>query len=149
MFAAFWRWLERRRAHLARRRLTPAHALGRIAEDLACHYLEQRGYIVIDRNWFDRKSLSEIDIIARHEGHLVFVEVKARTTDEFAAPETALHAVKRAALLRGIAAYSARAKTPIAGVRFDVVTVVFTDPPRITLFADERLRHGRRRNAVC
>ncbi len=144
MFRAFWRVIDTLRARAFRRRLTPAHALGRVAEDLACRYLEQRGYVIIDRNWFDRKHLSEIDIVARHQGLLVFVEVKARTSDELAAPEQAIHSVKRAALLRGIQAYAWKLNAPPEQLRFDVVTVVMSDPPRISLHADEPLRAAQR-----
>lgn len=137
------------RARLAERAHTPAHSLGLRAEDLAHRYLEQRGYVILDRNWFDLGSLSEIDLVARHEDELVFVEVKARASDEIAAPESAMNAVKRAALLRGARAYARRAGASLERVRFDLLTVVFADPPRVALYPGASMRPRRRRNAVC
>lgn len=49
--------------------------LGRLAEYYATHYLTNKGYEILDNNY--RKPWGEIDIIARKEGILVFVEVKA------------------------------------------------------------------------
>jgi putative endonuclease len=45
------------------------------AEDLAVAFLKQEGFVIIERNYFARK-LGEIDIIARKEEVLHFIEVK-------------------------------------------------------------------------
>ena len=50
------------------------------SEDLATRFLEQEGYIVIERNYFARK-LGEIDIIAQKEDVLHFIEVKSGKAD--------------------------------------------------------------------
>ncbi|MDD3323570.1 MAG: YraN family protein [Sulfurospirillaceae bacterium] len=47
---------------------------GRISEDRACSYLVNQGYIIVERNFFSR--FGEIDIIAKKDGVLHFVEVK-------------------------------------------------------------------------
>lgn len=50
--------------------------VGEIGENLACHYLESKGYKILGRNY--RKKWGEIDIIAKAKDKtLVFVEVKA------------------------------------------------------------------------
>jgi putative endonuclease len=49
---------------------------GRIGEDLARSYLEKKGYYIWDQNWSCKAG--ELDLIARHERSLVFVEVKSR-----------------------------------------------------------------------
>lgn len=49
--------------------------LGFLAENIAARYLEGGGYEVIDKNY--RKPWGEIDIIARKDGAVIFVEVKA------------------------------------------------------------------------
>ncbi len=46
------------------------------AESRAAAYLQQAGFTVIERNYFAKK-LGEIDIIAKKEGVLHFVEVKS------------------------------------------------------------------------
>lgn len=49
---------------------------GKQGEDIACEFLIQNGYRVLDRNWHCR--YGEIDIIARKGTYLCFVEVKTR-----------------------------------------------------------------------
>ena len=61
--------MEEREINLARKRI------GQLGEELACQYLENRGYKVIDRNY--RKKWGEIDVIAIKGGIVRFVEVKA------------------------------------------------------------------------
>ena len=52
-----------------------SRALGDIAEDKACSYIQQRGFQVIDRNFTLRGG--EIDIIAIKDEVLHFIEVKS------------------------------------------------------------------------
>jgi putative endonuclease len=53
--------------------------LGRTAEMLACEYLEQKGFVVLARNW--RTPRCEIDIVARRGKTVYFIEVKARKSN--------------------------------------------------------------------
>ena len=46
------------------------------SENLATLFLEQEGFVIIERNYFARK-LGEIDIIAMKEDVLHFIEVKS------------------------------------------------------------------------
>lgn len=50
--------------------------VGKTAEQVVCQYLESRGYKIIDRNW--RSKLAEIDVVAKKENCVFFVEVKYR-----------------------------------------------------------------------
>ena len=54
--------------------------IGRKAESAARVYLEMRGFEIIEQNW--RLPLYEIDIIARKDGVVHFIEVKYRRTDD-------------------------------------------------------------------
>ncbi|MFO0781708.1 MAG: YraN family protein [Candidatus Saccharimonadales bacterium] len=49
---------------------------GQKAEQAAATYLEMRGYKVLERNW--RRPKCEIDIIAKKDNIIFFVEVKYR-----------------------------------------------------------------------
>jgi putative endonuclease len=49
---------------------------GDASEDLATAFLEQEGFVIVERNYFARK-LGEIDIISQKDGVLHFIEVKA------------------------------------------------------------------------
>jgi putative endonuclease len=49
---------------------------GHEAEKVAAKYLERLGYDIVDMNW--RRRVCEIDIIAKHNDVMYFVEVKSR-----------------------------------------------------------------------
>jgi len=52
------------------------------SENLATQFLEQEGFIILERNYFARK-LGEIDIIAQRDEVLHFIEVKSSKSDSF------------------------------------------------------------------
>ena len=52
-------------------------------EQAACAYLERKGYRMLGKNF--RTRFGEIDIIMAHGKYIVFVEVKTRKNDCFAA----------------------------------------------------------------
>ncbi len=109
--------------------------LGERGETLACEELERLGYHVLTRRY--RTRFGEIDVICLHEGVLVFVEVKARSSGDFGHPADAVTAQKQ----RRVAAM-AETYMAIEGVRgrlcrFDVVAVeTEVDPPVVTVFRD-------------
>lgn len=53
---------------------------GNESEELATRFLEEAGFVIIERNYYARK-LGEIDIIARKDGVLHFIEVKSAYAD--------------------------------------------------------------------
>ncbi len=53
---------------------------GDASENLATVFLEQEGFVIVERNYFARK-LGEIDIIAQQDGVLHFIEVKSGRAD--------------------------------------------------------------------
>ena len=73
---------------------TRRQKLGKLGEDIAARRLAEMGYEIITRNW--RCSAGEIDIIARHRGELVFVEVKTRWG---APPEESIGPAKKIKLI--------------------------------------------------
>jgi putative endonuclease len=94
---------------------------GRRGEDVAHRYLRGKGYTVVARNWRPPTGPGEIDIIAWDGPTLVFVEVKARTSDDWSAPERNVDAEKTRALQRAAASWLrlCPAETP----RFDVIAI--------------------------
>lgn len=54
-----------------------ASEVGFAAERFAAEYLESKKYTILDHNW--SRPWGEIDIVAKRDGVLVFVEVKANT----------------------------------------------------------------------
>ena len=59
--------------------------LGKLGETLAANFLQANGYTIVERNW--RVNRIEIDLIARLDDTLIFVEVKTRSSDYFGSPE--------------------------------------------------------------
>jgi len=53
---------------------------GEESETLATQFLEQEGFVILERNYFARK-LGEIDIIAQKSDVLHFIEVKSGKAD--------------------------------------------------------------------
>jgi putative endonuclease len=45
-------------------------------EDIACEYLKNKGYEIIERNFYCGR-YGEIDIIAKKENQIVFIEVRS------------------------------------------------------------------------
>ena len=110
-------------------------ALGKLGEDLACAELERLGYAVVTRRY--RTRYGELDVVARHEGMLVFVEVKTRESSDFGHPAEAVTPQKMRRLYLMATDYAMRAGIRDAPCRFDVVAVeTWFDPPRITVYAD-------------
>ena len=99
-------------------RKDPRQATGRSGEDLAAQYLEQQGYIILERNY--RLRIGEIDIIARDGEDLVFIEVKTRRSKRFGSPFEAVDVRKQKKIFNIAAVYLQGKELP---VRFDVVAV--------------------------
>ena len=53
------------------------HEIGKLGEDLACRYLQNQGYKILERNFEARQG--EIDIIALDKSEIIFIEVKTRS----------------------------------------------------------------------
>lgn len=118
-----------------RGRRRTSQSLGRRGEDLAHRYLQSKGFQILARNWTGPQ-LSEADIVASDQGRTVFIEVKSRAGDEFGSPERALDELKVLSQRRAARAWARRAGIEASGIRFDLITVVFSDPPRIEHFPD-------------
>ena len=87
---------------------------GDLGEEIACKYLENKGYVVIERNYL--RPWGEIDIIAKKNDRLYFVEVKTVTREprhgrgepgrtNYVRPEENMHANKVKRLHRAIQTY--------------------------------------------
>lgn len=97
-------------------------SLGKQGEDLAATYLKSHGVDIIKRNY--RQKSGEIDIIARDQECLVFVEVKTRKSLRYGQPFEAVTPKKQAQISRIALDYMTRNKLSDQAVRFDVVSIV-------------------------
>ena len=75
---------------------------GILGETLACEFLGNNGYSIIEKNY--RCPGGEVDIVARHQDTLVFVEVRTKRSRNFGSPQESITPVKMERL-RNIAAY--------------------------------------------
>ena len=71
--------------------------LGDSGEKLACGALKKKGYRILEKNY--RCRYGEIDIIAKHKGSLVFIEVRSKTGDSFGSPEESVTSQKKQRLI--------------------------------------------------
>jgi putative endonuclease len=95
--------------------------LGRYGEDRAAAYLSGKGYRILERNYSTRSG--ELDLIALHEGEVVFVEVKTRTNNAYGAPELAVNARKQGRMVKAALAYMRYKKLHQLPCRFDIVAI--------------------------
>ncbi len=94
--------------------------IGKQAENLACHYLEQRGLSLIERNFRSRRG--EIDLIMRSAEQLVFVEVRYRKQSRFGTPADTVNVAKQRRLISCANTYLQKNPLPLPA-RFDVVSI--------------------------
>ncbi len=107
--------------------------VGKEGEKLAADYLIENGFEVIKRNYRYRRF--EIDIIAKKEETLVFVEVKTRSANYFGEPEEALDEKQSAQIIE--AAENFILETDWEGdIRFDIISVLKRGKIKITHFED-------------
>ncbi|MGA8025841.1 MAG: YraN family protein [Bryobacteraceae bacterium] len=74
---------------------------------------------------------SEVDIVARDGDALVFIEVKSRTSADFGNPDRAIGDEKQKHIARAARSFATRAGIDWNQVRFDTISIVFTQPPSI------------------
>ncbi len=101
---------------------------GNRGEAIAASALVEAGYELVDHNW--RCAIGELDLIARQEGELVFVEVRSRTGEGIEGIDAALESItpiKSARLLELAHEYLSAHNYDIEKTQFriDVVAVWF------------------------
>ncbi len=107
---------------------------GRQAETLAADFLAQQGYEIVERNF--RYKRSEIDLIVRKNGWLIFVEVKMRSSDAFGFPEEFVDYKKAKNIVYGAEQYTYENNYE-GNVRYDVIAISMKNgEPEIRHFED-------------
>ena len=97
---------------------------GNKGETLAAEFLLKKGFEILAKNY--RHHRAEIDLIARRDDWVLFVEVKTRSSDEFGEPEEFVSAGQVNRILD--AAEEWVFATDWQGhIRFDIITVKFSE----------------------
>jgi len=95
--------------------------LGRIGEDIAVDYLQNKGYTILERNYRFQKA--EVDIIAQIEDTLAIVEVKTRSTADFGNPQDFVKPKQIQRLVTAVHEYVTSNNLDVE-VRFDIVAII-------------------------
>lgn len=98
---------------------------GNLGEKIACKFLIQKGFKVLDTNY--RIKSGEVDIIAKFEDELVFVEVKSRMDLRFGYGRDAINNKKIKKITNTAKHYIFSKKFYDSKIRFDVIEVYFMD----------------------
>lgn len=97
--------------------------IGSEQEEIAVHFLQSKGYEIVEQNYFCR--YGEIDIICKDGKYLVFVEVKYRANSKMGAPQEAVSAYKIQHIIRSAQSYLYEKRYSMdIPVRFDVVVIL-------------------------
>ncbi|MDD2890400.1 MAG: YraN family protein [bacterium] len=95
---------------------------GAAGENLAVKYLENKGYITLERNY--RFHHKEVDVICEKKGVIVFVEVKSNINNDFGEPIEKVDRNKASNIIDVAQAYLLKRKLfGKCNVRFDVIGV--------------------------
>lgn len=106
--------------------------LGRRGEELAAKYLERAGFrlvaanfiVPVGRNRRNAVVTAEIDLIAYERETLVFIEVKTRSSSDYASPETAVNLRKQRQITRAARRYRQIFQLAQTAFRYDVIGIV-------------------------
>ena len=108
---------------------SPRQGLGRRGEELARRRLESLGYVIVGKN--HRTKQGEIDLVAMHEGTLVFVEVRTKRGASFGSPEESITPSKRAHLIASAQEYVSSNEVAECDWRIDLVAVEMDSSGRL------------------
>ena len=97
--------------------------IGPGGERAAARYLEKHGYEILKRNY--RVLGSEVDLIAKKDETLCFVEVKTRGSDDYGLPEEFVDKRKRRKIINAAKVFTGEKKYENFFVRFDIISVLF------------------------
>lgn len=101
------------------------HKHGQLGERTAKKHLQRLGLKFLTANF--RSERGEIDLIFRDADCLVFVEVKARSSEEWTRPAASVNAERRGRLSRAALDYLKLIKNPKIKIRFDIVEVLLSN----------------------
>ena len=117
--------------------------VGQHGEDLAVQFLIRRGFRLVSSNFKTPigrirgvSVTGEIDLIAFDEDTLCFIEVKTRSSEDFASPLAAIDLRKQRQIIRTAKVYRKIFNLTDIRYRYDAVSVILqeTKRPKIELF---------------
>ncbi|MCS6990149.1 MAG: YraN family protein [Chloroherpetonaceae bacterium] len=100
-------------------------SLGAFGEKLAAEFLAKNGFEILARNV--RCGKNEIDLVARKNGVISFVEVKTRRGAEFGHPAEAVTLAKQRELAKAAEHYLRKFPNQSELYRFDVIAITIAE----------------------
>ena len=94
---------------------------GKTGEKIALKFLQSKAYNILETNW--RNGHKEIDIIAKQDEYLVFIEVKTRKSEYYEKPYEAVTRRKQELLIDAAEAYLEEYDLDIE-IRFDIISIL-------------------------
>lgn len=94
---------------------------GRLGEIFAAEWLQNHGFFILGMNYHTR--FGEIDIIARKEGIIAFIEVKTRSSNSIARPMEWVTAAKQKKIILSAELFLQQNPTELQP-RFDVIEII-------------------------
>ncbi len=100
--------------------MSQSNTLGQQGEDLALKFLQQKGLTLIQRNY--RSRLGEIDLVMKDQEHIVFVEVRFRSSPDFGGALFSVDRRKQSKLIKCAQHYIVNTAGQHS-FRFDVIAI--------------------------
>ena len=109
--------------------ISNSQKIGELGEDVACKFLVQHGFSILERNY--TKKWGEIDIIAQKKDKRYFIEVKSKSvsdlnfvfSNEINRPEENMHIWKMKRLRRVVETYLISKRMGYVNWQFDLLIV--------------------------
>lgn len=98
--------------------------LGDWGEHRACIYLKKNNYCLLKRNFRTRQG--EIDIIARQNDIIAFIEVKTRKSKKYGFPVEAVNKKKQKKIQSLARCFLQRKDYSCYRVRFDIICIIIS-----------------------
>jgi putative endonuclease len=103
--------------------MTTRKTFGQRGEQTAADYLKSRGYSIVETNW--RCPHGEIDVIARQDAMMIFVEVRTRRTDSTEQPFESITPAKQKRLQKLAYAYLSAHQLKHIAWRIDLIAIAW------------------------
>jgi len=97
--------------------------LGSFGENIAVDYLTKNNFIILERNYRYGR-FGEIDIIARENEYICFIEVKTRSSNLFGTPSEAVNIKKQNSIKTLAQIYLKQMDMKNKNLRFDIVEIL-------------------------
>lgn len=96
--------------------------IGAKGEEKAVNYLIEQGLTILETNYVCK--IGEIDIIAKQENIILFIEVKYRKNDKMGRPYESVNYHKQMKIMKSAMLYAQEMNLFNKAMRFDVIEII-------------------------